>query len=253
MYLALLTDLDGTVIKTGSNGDDIDVLTRSAVQRAQNIGIKISCATGRGWRSTGPVAKQLGLVDPCIIEGGARIIDPSTGNTLWEKSLNEENSNEVLKILKTIATGTEYLKRVTDAVKIPLLEVDEIAQENRIIYLLDVEKETAQAIVNSINTTSYAVAHTAQAWGSNGLLDIHITHPEATKSHAATIWRKMVGVSKEQVIGMGDDMNDIPMFDSVGWRVAVANAPEALKKHADYIAPSKEAGALRHVIQKYFL
>ena len=50
---------------------------------------------------------------------------------------------------------------------------------------------------------------------------------------------------------VGDDVNDLPGFDAVGVRIAVANAAEYLKTRADWVTPrSGGRGAVRDVIDE---
>jgi HAD superfamily hydrolase (TIGR01484 family) len=252
MYRALITDLDGTAVAISSNGDDIDESTKQAVQRAIDAGKKLSCATGRSWKMVKPVISKLGLVSPCIIEGGTRIIDPNTEKTLWEKSLEQGASTKILELFKSHSKiGTVMTSaNVSD---IPLSAATSVPKDLRFIYLLAIDEDAGMAISNQVNTLSYAVAHMTPSWNGGGLVDIHVTHPEATKQHAIQVWQQLQGVSQAETIGLGDSGNDIPIFQASGWKVAVGNATAALKEMADYIAPSVEDNALEFVINTFLL
>lgn len=52
---------------------------------------------------------------------------------------------------------------------------------------------------------------------------------------------------------MGDSGNDVPIFQSCGYKVAVGNATSTLKELADYIAPPVSKHALGHVIETVLL
>jgi len=41
------------------------------------------------------------------------------------------------------------------------------------------------------------------------MIDIHGTHPGATKEYALKVWQEMTGVTKSETIAMGDSGNDI--------------------------------------------
>ena len=49
----------------------------------------------------------------------------------------------------------------------------------------------------------------------------------------------------------GDGFNDLPMIEYAGLGVAMANAPDDLKKLADYIAPSCDEDGLVDVINRF--
>jgi len=58
---------------------------------------------------------------------------------------------------------------------------------------------------------------------------------EATKAHAIEELGGSLGIDIEEVTVFGDNVNDIPMFEAAGWAVAVENAVDELKVHADEI------------------
>ena len=53
------------------------------------------------------------------------------------------------------------------------------------------------------------------------------------------------------MICCGDGFNDISMIKGAGLGVAMANAHEAVKKEADYIAPGCDEDGLVDVIEKF--
>jgi phosphoserine phosphatase len=56
------------------------------------------------------------------------------------------------------------------------------------------------------------------------------------------------GVEAADLVVFGDDWNDIPMFRRAGTAIAVANAAEELKAHADAVIGSNdEDSVVRHV------
>jgi 3-deoxy-D-manno-octulosonate 8-phosphate phosphatase (KDO 8-P phosphatase) len=61
---------------------------------------------------------------------------------------------------------------------------------------------------------------------------------------------KEVGVTPEQTAYIGDDLMDIPLVRRAGLGVAVANADDELKKHADHITKRKGGeGAVGEVVE----
>lgn len=252
MYQALITDLDGTAVQISSDGSDIDAATKEAVRSAINNGKKLACATGREWVLVKPVVRQLGFTAPCIVEGGTRIIDPQTEQTVWEKSLDAGVPAKILEIFKAEADHGVVM-RSPDAHRQKLDDVDSVPDTLRYLYLLAVKEEVAVTISNRINASINAVAHFTPSWSGGSLVDIHVTHPEATKEHAIQVWQQLERVTKEETIGMGDSGNDVPIFQASGLKVAVGNAKAGLKELADYIAPDVTEYALKHVIDKFLL
>ncbi|HBL74606.1 MAG: acylneuraminate cytidylyltransferase [Bacteroidetes bacterium GWF2_42_66] len=58
------------------------------------------------------------------------------------------------------------------------------------------------------------------------------------------------GVSLKEVAYIGDDINDIPMLDSVGFSACPANAPDYVKSHATLVLKKKGGdGAFREFVE----
>ena len=59
-----------------------------------------------------------------------------------------------------------------------------------------------------------------------------------------------LGLAPENVAYIGDDLTDLPVIRYVGFGVAVANAVDEVKRHADYVtARAGGSGAVREVIE----
>lgn len=245
-----MTDLDGSAVHIGSDGKDIDEQTRTAVRLAQDAGYHIASATGRAWQTAKPVINTLGLKSLCIVNGGSAIVDPVTEEIVWEKPLAEDSIQELFAIYKRMATEGEFF---TPAHRMPITDVTEVPSELRFMYLLNVSAPEGLRIVEAINLSGLAVAHHTLSWKGAGMIDIHATHPGATKEHALKVWQEMTGVTKSETIAMGDSGNDIPLFKSASLKVATGNATDDLKPLADYIAPPVTKRALKHVIDKFLL
>jgi hydroxymethylpyrimidine pyrophosphatase-like HAD family hydrolase len=63
----------------------------------------------------------------------------------------------------------------------------------------------------------------------------------------------MLGVRYEEIIGVGDGHNDVPLLEAVGLKVAMGNAPDEVKAIADYVAPKLSEDGVADVIQRYIL
>lgn len=60
-----------------------------------------------------------------------------------------------------------------------------------------------------------------------------------------------LNVHQDEVVYMGDDLNDLPSFAIAGVKVAVKNAVEEVLQRADYVtANSGGCGAVREVVEK---
>ena len=80
-----------------------------------------------------------------------------------------------------------------------------------------------------------------------------LLHPQASKGNALKIIAEKLGIKREEVMAIGDSGNDLSMIQYAGLGVAMENAMDILKKHADYITLSNNQAGVAHAIRKFVL
>ena len=56
------------------------------------------------------------------------------------------------------------------------------------------------------------------------------------------------GLTKEELMGFGDAMNDAGMIEAVGTAVVMGNGEESLKQMADYVTDDIDADGVLHAL-----
>ena len=83
--------------------------------------------------------------------------------------------------------------------------------------------------------------------------DIEVISAKADKGIAIRKAADQLGIDPAQILGIGDSVNDLPMFEGCGLRVAMGNAVEPVKARADYITLTNDEDgvgeALRQLVQ----
>ena len=80
-----------------------------------------------------------------------------------------------------------------------------------------------------------------------------VTNEGTDKGTGLTRLAGLWGIGREGILAIGNDENDVPMFEAAGASVAVANAgPEALAA-ADWIAPHVRDGGAAEAIRRFAL
>ena len=121
-----------------------------------------------------------------------------------------------------------------------------------VIYLRNPSHKIADKITEELKLIPDISYIFAISW-IKGWTDIHVTHKKATKKNAVQELMKILNVKKEEIIVVGDSFNDLPLFESAGFKVAMGNAEESLKAKADFIAPTVYEDGLAEVIEKFIL
>ena len=81
---------------------------------------------------------------------------------------------------------------------------------------------------------------------------LDISPINVSKGNALQILVQYLNINKQDILSIGDNLNDITMFRNSNVKVAVSNAHELVKKEANYITyNSAENGGFAEVIYKF--
>ena len=244
-FKGIIFDLDGTAIPNIKGGKPSNEL-KELIKKAQKSFV-VSIATGRVYHLCENLLKELSLKHPCVISGGTQVVDPISGNVLWEKLIEEESLEEILNILKPYSYEIFFSDDPNGRIA-----SQKLVSKERFINIKYIGSRDSENIMKQLKLLTNIVAHKVSSW-KKGTFDIHITNSKATKDHAIKFVLEKLSLKKEEVIGVGDSDNDLPIFDSVGFKVAMGNSTKALKEKADYIGLTVDEDGLVEIITKKLL
>lgn len=244
---AVLFDLDGTAIPNGSDRPLPGSRLRPELATARERIVPIA-VTGRPAATALPILTLLGLQGPAIVGAGSRVLDITTGATLWGRRMNAETIDAVL------ATAAPYPNEILfddeqsgegkpGALRAPGPEGHEV------LYIMRIPEPDGLALAEQLQIRAGVSAVVSPSWTRN-LSDIHVTHQEATKEQAAKALLDHLHIRKEHTVGIGDGDNDLSLFKAVGYRIAMGNASPAVRKASDHICDTVQNDGLAQVIQE---
>src|SRR3712207_9584296 len=76
------------------------------------------------------------------------------------------------------------------------------------------------------------------------------SNKDVSKGKGVKVLADFYGISQDEVICMGDGENDLSMIKYAGLGVVMGNAPDAIKKYADYIADTNDNDGVAKVIEE---
>jgi len=243
---AIIFDLDGTAIPNKNEGMPSQKVIR-AVAKAQKI-VKVSAATGRPISNCRHILKALNITSPCVVAGGTQIINPQTEETLWKKELSKEQVKKIIDI----CSPYNYQIYISDEKESSPASEKRIKRAEQIVYIMAVTTKDTPVIMGQLHKIPHIISHEVISW-TQGHFDIHITHGGATKKHALEELLKIENIGKEHVMAVGDSNNDLPLFQIAGYKVAMGNATDKLKKEADYVTAHVDEDGLAEAIEKFIL
>ena len=80
--------------------------------------------------------------------------------------------------------------------------------------------------------------------------DIEVISAKADKGIAIRKAADQLGIDPAQILGIGDSVNDLPMFEGCGLRVAMGNAVEPVKARADYITLTNDEDGVGEALRQ---
>ncbi len=263
-YMMLVTDIDGTITDKDHN---IVPLNKKAIEKAKELGLYVTLATGRRPESAKKFVDELNIECPVIVYNGAGIYDYKKGEFLYKEILDKDSSVLAISLLDKYPELSvflyydhgSYTKEENETVR-------EYMQKDKIdlIYkkdLLSLIKKEAPIKIMIIGERSVLdrfyeeISHynTSVNFTNSEINYLEILPKNASKGNMLRMITSKLGIKLEEVIAVGDKDNDISMIEISGIGVAVENASPLLKEKADYIAPPGYKGGLWDVVKKFLL
>lgn len=245
-FKALIIDVDGTLVPNNKDGRP-SKRVKQVIQKAQKK-LHIAIASGRPLFLIDHLLDELTFTGPSIIRGGAQIIDTVSRKVLWERPISRD---EIQQAAKPLWENGITLKYDTDSEAVTL-NPNSIPEQSYGFFTKPLTKHDADDVAKMISKVPTLTAHVVPDW-TLGMFAVHATHVEATKQHGILEVANRLNIQTDEIIGIGDGGNDLPLLMACGFRVAMGNAVDDLKEIADYIAPTVEEDGVADVIEKFIL
>jgi hypothetical protein len=82
---------------------------------------------------------------------------------------------------------------------------------------------------------------------------LDITNKDANKGAVVEYLSRHLGVSTEEIATIGDQPNDLLMFERSGFSIAMGNAPDGVKMQADATTDSYEDEGFAKAMERFIL
>lgn len=264
MYKAVFLDLDDTLLDTNKN---ISEENKEAIKYVQEKGGIVCIASGRQIESTKKYWNMINANRYIIYSNGAGIYDNYKGENLF---CIEVEKNICLKLYEyciqnnvCIRLDTPYGRYISDE-KYKLSydviinnDALEIIRDNNILQisiLTDVEEKRSAAIdyINENIKNGIKIENIFMTGEHNEHFAINMVNPNVSKGNAIIGLCKFLKIDINDVIAIGDGVNDMSMIKVVGLGVAMENAEPELKELAKEITGNcNESGVAKLLMSKF--
>jgi len=262
-YRLIAVDIDGTLLDSKSY---LTPETIKAIREAVAAGFIFTICTGRPIQGVEPLIEKIGLDLPFITYNGAMIVMGKSRKILYAQTMRGEDVIPIYKLGKQLQTTVilwvnnkcyasllgEHATRYAEPARIQPLPIDNLDDlvapgVTKVIFYDTVEK-----IGHWAKTIGPHVPPTINYCTSQPFLLEFFDHT-VSKANALARLGAYYGLTREEMIAIGDGQNDLSMIKYAGLGVAMANAVPAIKQAADYVTYSNDENGVAHVIHRFCL
>lgn len=243
IYKLIALDMDGTLLNEHSQ---ISVANKQWIREATRAGITVCMATGRGMVSIPPFLDELELNNPVVAVNGSEVW--KNRDELYSR---EQMDVELVLQLREMALQYDCWYWAYSVGKV--YNKDEWCENPHELQWLKFGFYTENvAILQALKdrTSGMGVFESSNSHPFN----IELNPKGISKASGLAKVCEILGITMDQVVAMGDSMNDIAMIKAAGLGVAMGNAQDEVKNAADMVTLTNEqdgvAQTIRHVLLK---
>ncbi|WEU39975.1 MAG: phosphoglycolate phosphatase [Candidatus Odinarchaeum yellowstonii] len=209
MFKALATDVDGTITDSKLRIDPEAIIR---IREFEDRGIPVILISGHGLCSVETLSEYIGTTGALVAENGCLVVRKRWGDPVLVGS--REVTELAYKVLKAKLGDKVILKPLNKyrLVDLSLKRTFNAEEANRI--LLD------ERIPASVVDSGFA---------------LHIIDSKVNKGVGLAKAAELMNIRLSEIIGIGDGGNDYHFIQSVGYGIALGQAPENVKKVAKYV------------------
>lgn len=267
-YKLLVLDVDGTLL---NDEREISKRTLAALLKVQQMGVRIVLASGRPTYGLMPLAKtlELGNYGGFVLSyNGCQIIKAQNGEILFERRINPEMLPYLEKkarkngfaiftyhddTLITDSPDNEYIKNEALLNNLKIIREDEFSTAIdfapcKCMLVSDKEK----ALIGLEQHWEKRLAGTLDAFRSEPYF-LEVVPCGVNKANTLGALLEHLGVTREEVIAVGDGVCDVTMLQLASMGVAMGHSQDSVKVCADYVTASNEEDGVALAVEKLIL
>jgi Cof subfamily protein (haloacid dehalogenase superfamily) len=267
VYTVLALDLDGTLTNTTK---EISARNKRAVLSARERGVHIVLASGRPVLGIEHVAQELGLIgteSTILAYNGGQLVSTCDLSVLWERTVDIPTIHTCFAYAKEHALAAlsydevGVITEMPDDVHVKLEAYNNAIPIRRVADLIaETTKPMPKVmIVGEPSLLAKARQDLLPLVGEKadlGFSDpffMEITAKGVQKASSLHVLLGLLNRRAEELMVIGDGLNDVPMFSIAGLAVAMANASDEVKSHAHALTASNDEDGVAKAIEEHIL
>jgi Cof subfamily protein (haloacid dehalogenase superfamily) len=266
-------DIDGTLLSPEFRVSETDLAT---LRRAHSQGIEVILVTGRRHTFALPIAQQLGF-DLWLISSNGAVTRSLAGETFHRDLLPEATCRELLGVMQefrgqTVLTFDSNRAGTIVIERLDLLEasIKRWLEKNMqyIQFVVPIEDALTtdpvqamfcgpvadmQRVLRVLESCGLPITVLRTEYPGRDLSIVDVLNAGCSKGHALERWANYQGITRDQVMAVGDNYNDIEMLEFAGHPFIMGNASEELRSRGWKLtrsnAESGVSAAIEHVLE----
>lgn len=263
MYKLLAIDCDGTLL---NDNKEIDLKTIEMLKKVKERGLKIVLATSKSFFAVKKYLKQLDLIDDnqyTIAFNSSYITNNTESQCLDKTVLYSEAVKKIVDYGRNFDLYTflyekdriisskpcESYTTKNKHVPFDVISFDELDLESLDIYKIIIHGPNFDEVKRAkegLDETFDAIC----SYSSSNKGNIEFVMPNRSKEYGLEILSKQLNILPSEMIGFGDNENDLGMFNYTGYGVAMGNSIDKLKEHADFVTLSNNEDGIAYALEK---
>lgn len=288
MYKLVAVDLDGTLL---NRYGVVTQNTKDVIRRTIEKGTDIIIASGRPIDSIQSIAKEIESKNYFIAGNGALIYDMQKEKIIYDRFLPKEKVLEIIKICEEnsisynvytdqtiLATALKYnvlyyqkenlKKEESKKTKISIVEniyeYVKNTKENKFlkITICDESKTVFQSIIKKLRQIQgievLDVSHMSRKTIKQGTEEViveyyytEISLENVDKWNAIEYLIEKLNIKKEEVIAIGDNINDKKMIENAGLGIAIGGSTPEVIEISNYVTDSNNDEGVAKALEKF--
>ncbi|MCI8337158.1 MAG: Cof-type HAD-IIB family hydrolase [Lachnospiraceae bacterium] len=253
MVKAIFFDIDGTLLSHQSG--TVPLSARSAIFQLREKGIKLFTATGRHINEIQRLPVGDLPFDGYITLNGQICLD-SNRTVLYDAPISTEDTERMTSIFEKkeipilmIEADRVYINFINStvratqkAISTPLPEIGTYTGNKVYQYIVYGDEKDVHALTEQLSWCKMS------QWNPHAFDIIPL---KGGKIAGIQHILKHFGLQSQEAMAFGDGDNDIEMLHHVGIGVAMGNANDAVKRHADYLTADIDQDGVKKALEFY--
>lgn len=241
-YKLLALDMDGTLL---NDDHQVSEETTKWIRRAIKEGFHVCLSTGRAAMHALPYAVELGLETPMVTVNGSEVW--KAPHQLHYRALMDVESIRQMHALAE-EYGVWFWAYTTERLYNRDQWTDKLEDKEWLKFGYNTtDREVLSSILMRLQDMG------GLQITNSSLENLEINPEGISKASGVAQVCELLDITMEQVIAVGDSLNDIAAIEAVGLGVAMGNAQEAVKEAADLVVASNNEDGIVQVIREYML